>query len=80
VFGHRLFRLFSKFFFRLAVLQHVSASVSVRRGSCCCSPDFGVFLGVRLIEFLRRHAAVLLSWPRACSFPVFTSACSLCIQ
>ena len=43
VFGHRLFRLFSKFFFRLAVLQHVSASLAVRRGCCCCCPDFGVF-------------------------------------
>ena len=48
VFGHRILRLFSKFFFRLVVLQHVSASVAVRlrlrRGSCCCCcPDFDVF-------------------------------------
>jgi len=35
---------FSKFLFRLVVLQHVSASVSLRRGSCCYCPDFG-FLG-----------------------------------
>ena len=39
-------------------------------------PGLRCFLNVLLINFWRRHAAVLLSWPRAWSFRVFACACS----
>jgi hypothetical protein len=65
-----LFGFSSKFSFRHWVLKHVWASVTVRRGSFLCCPDFGVFC-VRLIKFWQSHATFFFGLPWAWSRPVF---------
>ena len=62
-----LFGCSSKFSFRLSVLEHVSASVTVRRGSCWCSPDLGVFC-VQFFKLWCTHATILLTLLWAGSF------------
>lgn len=57
VFGPDQIDCSSKLSFRLWVLKHVSASVTMCRGSCWCCPDLCVFY-VWLITFCQRHATL----------------------